>query len=115
MELRQEVIKTVTEKIPETVQQVQPLQKDLEEQKSVLKNQKATFENHETTLEELKERLSKVERGPQTVINQTSDRTGYAATVMVGKYSNFKIPTFDGTGPLELYHKQFEVAAAHSQ
>ncbi len=35
--------------------------------------------------------------------------------MMVGKPSTFKIPTFDGTGPWELYHKQFETVAAHNQ
>ncbi len=72
------------------------------------------MENQKTTSEKLEERLSKVEKRPQTIINQSSDGTRQAA-VMVGKPNTFKIPTFDGTGPRELYHKQFEAAAAHNQ
>ncbi len=34
---------------------------------------------------------------------------------MVVKPSTFKIPTFDGIGPWELYHKQFEAVAVHNQ
>ncbi len=35
--------------------------------------------------------------------------------VTIGKSTTSKIPTFDGTGPRELYHKQFKAAAAHNQ
>ncbi len=35
--------------------------------------------------------------------------------MMFEKPSTFKISTFDGTGPWELHHKQFEAAAAHNQ
>ncbi len=34
---------------------------------------------------------------------------------MIGKTTTLKIPTFDGTGPWELYHKQFEAAAAYNE
>ncbi len=43
-----------------------------------------------------------------------SDGTWQAA-VMVVKPTTFEIPTFDGTDSWELYHKQFEAAAAHNQ
>ncbi len=35
--------------------------------------------------------------------------------VMIGKFTTSKIPTFDGSGPWKLYHKQFNAAAAHNQ
>ncbi len=68
------------------------------------------MENQNETLEKLEERLGKVERRPQTAINQTSDDTVHAA-VMVGKPSTFKILTFNGTGQWEL----FAASAAHNQ
>ncbi len=38
-----------------------------------------------------------------------------ASSVMTGKSATFKVPTFDGSGAWELYHKQFEATAAHNQ
>ncbi len=92
----------------------------MENQKIILENQKTLLENQETalkkqaTLETLKEQLRKVEGRPQSVVNQVSESTRQAA-VIIEKPSTFKIPTFDGTGPWELYHKQFEAAAAYNQ
>ncbi len=64
-------------------------------------------------MEKLEERISKIKRKPQTVINQTSYGAGHAL-VKVRKPNTFKIPTFDGTGLWELYHKP-EATVAHNQ
>ncbi len=119
--MQQQIIE-VKQGIPtEVQQQVLPLQKELEEQKSlrenqmtILENQKTVVEKQKATLEKLDERLRKVEERPQAIINQALDGTRQAA-MMVGKSNTFKIPTFDGTGLWELYCRQFEAAAAHNR
>ncbi len=94
--------------IPKEVKKgVQPLQKKLEEQKPELENHKTALENQKTTLEILEEQLRKLEGRPQP-----SNKWQMVPSM---KPSTIKIPTFDGTGPQELYHKQFEAAAAHNQ
>ncbi len=55
-----------------------------------------------------------MERRTRTIINQITDGTRQAVAT-IGKPSAFKVPTFDGTGPWELYRKQFEAAVAHNQ
>ncbi len=108
-------IMEVWQEIPaEVQQQVRPLLQELESQKTVIENQKTMMGNQRATLEKPQEWLSMMVRRPQTIINRTSDGTGHAA-VMVGKSSIFEIPTFNGTGSWELYHMQFEAAAAYSE
>ncbi len=79
-----------------------------------LETQKAILENQKTAPEKLKGRLGKMEKRPYAIINQASSGTEHAA-VVIGKSTAFKIPKFEGTGLWELYHKQFEAAAAHNQ
>ncbi len=62
----------------------------------------------------LQERLRKVKRTPQTVINEISCSTRHAPVTVV-KQSTFKIPTFDKTGPWKLYHKQIEIVSVHNR
>ncbi len=75
---------------------IHPLQQQLKEQKTATKK--------------LEEQLSKTE----TLVSNVPGGTEVSSAV-IGKSTTFKIPTFDGTAPRELYHKQFEAAAAHNQ
>ncbi len=54
-----------------------------------------------------------MEKRPVTLFN---NMTGSSDTlsIVIGKFT-LKIPTFDGTGPRKLYHKQSEATAAHNQ
>ncbi len=80
--------------------EVRPLQQEM-------KNQKAT-------LEKLEERFNKVEKRPVALVSNVPGGSE-ATSMVIGKATTFKIPTFDGSGAWELYHKQFEAAAAHNQ
>ncbi len=97
-ELRKDIPQEVQQQVQQWLENIQ------EQQVSPMQQQ----------LEKLDERLNNVERRSQIVINQMPYNTGHAM-VMFGKPSTFKIPTFDGTGPCELYHKRFEAATAHNQ
>ncbi len=71
-ELRQEIIKTISEQIPKEVQQQVALcNKSWKHRKQSWRTKK----NQKTTLEKLEEWLSKVETRSQTIINQISDGT----------------------------------------
>ncbi len=75
---------------------IHPPQQQLKEQKTARKK--------------LEEQLSKTE----TLVGNVPGGTKVSSAV-IGKSTTFKISTFDGTAPWELYHKQFEAAAAHNQ